>query len=115
MGIKFGDIAEPDNKTVLCYDIKHAVVILVKGTQIIPLNQMYITPMDFRVLKEIIYSLHTLEGTWSVVFLCVQWNPKVLISDLRLNCVRSFRLNSLELDIYFLPSGNTLVSHCGMH
>lgn len=47
MGIKFCDIAEPDNKTVLRYDIKDAVVIPVKGTQIIPLNQMYITPNRF--------------------------------------------------------------------
>lgn len=44
MGIECGDIAELDRNIMLCYDIKCAVVFPVKDTQIIPLNQMYITP-----------------------------------------------------------------------
>lgn len=48
MGIEFGDIAESDSKIVLHFDIKCAVVILLKGMQIIPLNQMYITPNVFQ-------------------------------------------------------------------
>lgn len=47
MGIEFGDMEESDSKIVLHYNIKCAVVILVKGMHIIPLNQMYISPNGF--------------------------------------------------------------------
>jgi len=93
--------------------MKCAVVIPVKEIQIIK-SDVHNFQWTSGFLQKI-FPLYMLEGTQSVIILCVQWNAKVLISDARLNGVRSFTLNSLEFDIYFLPSGNILLSHCGMH